>query len=134
MGCPMCASPDTPIATPGGDQAISDLIVGDRVFSMHGGHLVAVPLRAIHRKPVTRHGVVRVVLANGRSLEISGGHPTADGRLFAALRPGDAIGGVTVLEVSMVPYDHAFTYDILPDSDTGTCVAGGALIGTTLTP
>lgn len=32
----------------------------------------------------------------------------------------------------MIPYGHEHTYDILPDSDTGTYVAGGVLIGSTL--
>jgi hypothetical protein len=32
----------------------------------------------------------------------------------------------------LVPYPDAFTYDILPDSDSGTYLAAGALIGSTL--
>ena len=35
-------------------------------------------------------------------------------------------------DASAIPYRHAFTYDILRDSDSGTYVAGGAVIGTTL--
>jgi hypothetical protein len=31
-----------------------------------------------------------------------------------------------------VPYEHPFTYDILPASSTGTYIAGGKLIGSTL--
>ena len=37
-----------------------------------------------------------------------------------------------VLSAEMVPYTHDRTYDILPASDSGTYVAGGALIGSTL--
>jgi hypothetical protein len=64
----------------------------------------------------------------------NGGHPLADGRLFEGLVPGDAIDGVIVREVATIPYEPAFTHDILPDSDSRTYVAGGVLIGTTLTP
>jgi hypothetical protein len=32
----------------------------------------------------------------------------------------------------MVPYRYAYTYDILPGSSTGTYVASGLLIGSTL--
>ena len=75
---------------------------------------------------------MRVVLSTGASLEVSPGHPTADGRTFGDLRAGDRLDGTLIVDASAIPYRHAFTYDILPDSDSGTYVAGGALIGTTL--
>jgi hypothetical protein len=37
-----------------------------------------------------------------------------------------------VLGVETVSYIYPLTSDILPDSDTGTYVAGGVLIGSTL--
>jgi hypothetical protein len=136
MGCPLCvcASPDTPIATPSGERRIADLGVGDLVYSADDGMLRAVPIAAVHQTPVSDHRVVRVELETGRVLEISPGHPTADGRWFGDLRPGDRLDGVLVVSAELVPYVHAFTYDILPSSDTGTYVAGGALIGSTLSP
>jgi len=39
---------------------------------------------------------------------------------------------VVVMSAELVPYAHAFTFDILPASETGTYVAGGVLIGSTL--
>jgi hypothetical protein len=75
---------------------------------------------------------MRVSLSNGVQLNISAPHPTADGRSFGALRAGDSLEGVEVVRVEAVPYEYSFTYDILPDSDTGTYIAGGALIGSTL--
>jgi hypothetical protein len=65
-------------------------------------------------------------------LDISALHPTADGRTFGDLRDGDLLGGVDILRTAIVPYEHAFTYDVLPDSDTGAYFAGGVLIGSTL--
>lgn len=129
-----CASPSTPIATPSGERPISEIQVGDQVFSMHQGSLQAVPVRRTHRTRVFGHQVVRVELRGGGVLEISGGHPTAEGGTFADLRPGGRLGKLEVGAVKVVPYLHPYTYDILPDSDTGTYVAGGALIGSTLRP
>jgi hypothetical protein len=131
-GCPRCNSPDTPIATPEGERPIAELREGDLVLSMHAGKLVAVPVLATRSVQVFNHAVVRLVLDNGRTLEVSGSHPTGDGRRLDALRPGDALGGPRVQAIELVPYEHDRTYDILPASDTGTYLAGGALMGSTL--
>lgn len=129
-----CASPDTAIATPSGERRIADLIEGDLVYSADHGSLVPVPLMLVSHTPVLDHRVVRVTLESGRVLEISPGHPTADGRFFSDLRAGDVLDGIAITSAELVPYGHAFTYDILPASETGTYVAGGALIGSTLGP
>lgn len=135
MGCAplcVCASPETPIATPEGEKAIAALNVGDLVYSVDHGRVVVVPLLRTHHTAVSRHVVMRVRLATSAVLEISARHPTADGRLFGDLRPGDALDGVEVTAASVVPYEHDATYDILPDSDTGAYFAGGVLVGSTL--
>ena len=131
-GCPICNSPDTPIATPDGERPVADLREGDLVLSMHRGQLVAVPVLATRSVQVFNHAVVHLVLDNGRSIEVSGSHPMADGRRLDALQPGEALGGLHVQAIALVPYQHERTYDILPASDTGTYLAGGALIGSTL--
>ena len=130
-----CASPDTPIATPTGEQAIASLRSGDLVYSVDGTRILAVPILATHQNAVLPdHRVVRVRLAGGATIEISGGHPTLDGRSFRELRRGERLGGVEIVEVERVPYGHDRTYDILPDSDSGGYFAGGALVGSTLKP
>ena len=73
-----------------------------------------------------------MTLETGRVLLISPGHPTAEGGMFAELRAGARLGERRVVAAALVPYPHAFTYDILPDSDSGTYVAAGALVGSTL--
>jgi hypothetical protein len=135
-GCPqcICASPDTPIATPQGDRPIADLAPGDLVYSVERDGIVAVPVLRTNRAPVHDHHVVRVTLASGAVLEISPRHPTADGRTFGDLRAGDTLDHLVITSVELVPYGHPFTYDILPASETHAYFAGGALIGTTLTP
>jgi hypothetical protein len=128
-----CASPDTPIATPLGERPIASLAVGDLVMSIDHGRMVSVPVREIHHTPVLHHRVIEVVLRDGPTLRISAAHPTADGRFFGELRAGEWLGGREVTSAKVVPYAFDATYDILPDSDTGTYFAGGALIGSTLT-
>ena len=44
---------------------------------------------------------MRVKTANGRTLEISAGHPTADGRLFGDLRPGLVLDGQRIESVEV---------------------------------
>jgi len=129
---PICASPDTPVATPGWERPIASLEVSDIVYSVDQGQVKAVPIRRIRRTPVDNHHVIRVALESGALLEMSPGHPTADGRRFADLQEGDLLDGMEVLSVDTVPYPHGFTYDILPDSDTGTYFAAGTLVGSTL--
>jgi hypothetical protein len=133
-GCPdcVCASPETPIATPYGDRAIADLAVGDLVYSVDGGVVKIVPLAKVNRVEVQHHRVMRVALASGVVLHISPRHPTAGGKTFGDLRPGDDLHGNRVVAVESEAYGHSHTYDILPASDSGAYFAGGALIGSTL--
>ncbi len=128
----ICASPDTPVATPDGERPIAELKVGDPVYSVDRGRMTVVPIVRVHRTPVSHHSVVRVALGTGAVLEISARHPTADGRTFGGLRSGSAMDGVEIESVTVIPYTHDATYDILPDSDTGAYFAGGVLIGSTL--
>jgi len=115
-----------------GERPIAELRVGDLVYSVEDGAIVPVPLISVGRTPVTHHHVVRLVFRDGRSLEISAGHPTADGRTFGDLLAGGQLDSHEIISAEIVPYMHAFTYDVLPDSKTGTYFAAGALIGSTL--
>jgi hypothetical protein len=135
MGCAACAcaAPSTPIATPSGDRPIAEIKEGELVYSVKGGVLAAVPVKQVHRSAVTAaHRMVELRLAHGVTMRISPVHPTADGRRFGDLAAGDLLDGVPVQAVRLVAYGEPFTYDILPDSDSGTYFAGGVLIGSTL--
>jgi hypothetical protein len=120
------------VATPFGERAIAELAVGDLVFSVDRQAISAVPVVRVARTPAVQHRVVRVLLSNGRTLEVSGPHPLADGRTFADLRAHEALGDADVVSVEWIDYPHPFTHDILPGSDTGTYFAEGVLIGSTL--
>ena len=128
----MCAAPDTPIATPDGELPIASLRVGDLVYSEDHDAIVAVPLLEVGHTSVTHHRVVRVTLEDGRVLEISAGHPTADGRTFGDLLAGGKLDDHSIRSAELVPYVYDATFDILPASSTGTYYAAGALIGSTL--
>ena len=128
----VCAAPDTLIATPSGERPIADLRPGDLVYSVDGASLKPVPILMVTKTPVSNHRVVELETADGSRMDISPGHPTADGRRFADLRSGDRLDGALIVSARIVPYRFAFTYDILPASDTATYVAFGKLIGSTL--
>ena len=128
----VCAAPDTPIATPKGAVPIASLRIGDLVFSLDHGEIIAVPILRTGSTRVFNHRVRHVVLENGQTLDISAGHPTADGRRFGDLVAGDSLLGTTARRIEDVSYRHANTYDILPASDTGTYFAAGVLVGSTL--
>jgi len=128
----ICAAPDTPIATPDGERPIASLQVGDLVYSVDGDAISVVPIRHASRTLVSQHQVIRVGLSDGGVLHISAGHPTADGRIFGDLDHGDRLDAATITSVERVPYSHEYTYDILPDSDTGHYFAAGERIGSTL--
>ena len=128
----VCAAADTRIATAEGERLISTLRPGDLVYSADRGALRLVPIQSVHKTRVFHHQVVELALANGETLRMSAGHPTADGRRLEQLQPGDRLDGILVLSSRQVPYADSFTYDILPASETHTYVAGGVLVGTTL--
>jgi len=131
--CPVCAAPDTPIATPLGERPIASLRVGDLVYSVHDGATVAVPLLRASSTPVRGHRVVEVRLEGGAVLSMSPGHPTADGRELGSLVRGDLLDDEHRVESARwVDYTHDRTYDILPDSSSGAYFAAGALVGSTL--
>jgi hypothetical protein len=128
----MCAAPNTPIATPNGDRAIAELSPGDLVYSVDGEAIRAVPIVRINRTPVVDHRVLHVTFDNGRSIDMTAGHPLADGRPLSALRPGSELMGGIVVAVTSIPYTHDATYDILPLSTSEAYFASDVLIGSTL--
>jgi hypothetical protein len=132
--CATCASPGTPIATPTGERPIAEIRPGDLVYSVVGQAIRPVVVLRVSRTPVVNHHVMRVTTVDGRILEISAGHPTADGRFFGDLRQAGLLDGHPIDRVDTVPYSYTETYDILPASESGAYFAAGMLIGSTLAP
>jgi len=132
--CPICLAAATRIATPGGPVRVTDLKLGDPVWTAaaDGSRLpgrvtalgsVAFPLG---------HDAIRIELSDGRSVTASSGHPTADLRTVGELRVGDRLDGATVVAVTALRLNDGATYDLLPSGPTGAYWADGVLLGSTL--
>jgi hypothetical protein len=132
--CPICLARGTKIATPTGNVAVEALKVGDIVWTEDAtGARVARPLSKIGSTPVpATHVVARLSLSDGRAVDVSLGHPTADGRVVGDLRAGDAYDGAIVVSAEQEPYAGGATFDILPEGATGAYWANRVLLGSTL--
>jgi hypothetical protein len=131
--CPICLASWTSIDTPRGGVRVTDLKVGDLVWTVNAkGARVAAPILLVASVEVpATHQMVHLELRDGRELWASPGHPTVDGRKLGDLKIGDALdGGVVTLE-ERVPYVQSATYDLLPAGATGWYWAEGILLGST---
>jgi hypothetical protein len=132
--CPICLAASTLIATPSGAVRVTDIRIGTVVWTQAaGGSRIAAPVVEVgSMEAPPGHRMVHLVLANGRELFVSPGHPTADGRTAGSLRAGDVLDGSTINTVELVPYAGGRTYDILPAGATGHYWANGILMASTL--
>jgi hypothetical protein len=134
LTCPVCLAAGTIIATPAGPVPVAELREGTVVWTADdSGDRVAAPVLRISRtRAPPWHVVVRVRLADGRSVAASPAHPTVDDRHLGALRAGDWLDGAVVAGVDLMPYSGDYTYDLLPAGGTGSYWADGILLGSTL--
>ncbi len=124
-----CNSPQTMITTPSGYATILSLKIGDTVLS---GDQKPVRILAVSKVRAGKHSVCHIVFDDGTVIEISPKHPLADGRLFGDLQAGDRVNGKSVVINEMIPYTFEYTYDILPDSPSGTYFVNGIEIASTM--
>ena len=128
-----CLSSASRIATPIGDVAVTSLNVGDIVWTVDAaGKRIVRPLVKVSHVSAPNHRVVHLILTDGRTLDVSGPHPTADGRTVGDLQTGDAYDNSIVKSATLIKYSGTATYDILPAGDTGFYFANGILMGSTL--
>jgi hypothetical protein len=131
--CPICLAAGVGIATPNGAVPVEDIRVGMAVWTtdLSGRRIPGVVVKTGHMESPLGHEVIRLALADGRTVLVSPGHPTGDGRTVGDLREGDAFDGSTVTAAILIPY-RGITWDLLPWGPTGTYFANGVLLGSTL--
>jgi hypothetical protein len=132
--CPICLAWWTRISTPAGDVPVTEVRPGTLVWTLDaGGRRVAAPVLAVGHTPAPiGHQVVHLVLRDGRSVDVSAGHPLPDGRPVGDVRPGDPVDGSTVAGVELRPYIGADTWDLLPAGATHVYWADGVPLASTL--
>ncbi len=133
-GCPICLSSDTLIDTPTGQVPVTSLVLGHSVFTVdQSGKRVTAEVEELGSTVVPKgHTVVVLTLSDGRTLTVSPGHPTVDGRTVGALTVGDTYDGSMVASRELVRYNALKTYDLRPSGETGFYFANGILLGSTL--
>ena len=128
-----CLSVSTRIATPLGEVIVADLKVGDIVWTVNAaGNREVRSLTKVSKVEIMDRNIIGLALTDGRSLDVSGPHPTANGKTVGELKEGDAYDGSVVQSIEVKPYEGSATYDILPAGETGFYWANGILMGSTL--
>ena len=132
--CPICLARGSLIETPAGGVSVESLNVGVKVWTLddHGHKVTGTVLARGSTTAPTGHHVVHLVLADGRSVTASPGHPLADGRPLGAIRQGDMVSGSRVVTADLVPYAGQETFDIVVSGATGTYFIDGIALGSTL--
>jgi hypothetical protein len=132
--CPICLARGTLIDTPDGSVPVEDLRPGMAVWTADraGRRMAGVVLRVGSAAVPPTHRVVHLVLADGRTLTASPGHPLPDGRRLGDLRPGDTVDGSLVVGADLLAYNQPSTFDLVTSGETGFYWADGILLASTL--
>lgn len=134
--CPICLARGTRIDTPDGSIAVQDLRLGDAIWTLDAnGRRVAGTVIALGSTTAPAdHHVIRLTLADGRSVTASPGHPLADGRTLGSLRLGDLVDGSPITDVETLPYAGGETFDLVASGATGSYFSDGVPLRSTLVP
>jgi len=132
--CPICLAIGTRIEGPDGPISVERVRLGNTVWTLDAkGRRVAGTVIAIGSTAAPAgHHVIRVTLADGRTVTASPGHPLGDGRALAGLRVGDGVDGSRVVGLESLAYRGAETYDLVVSGATGIYLAGDIPLGSTL--
>jgi hypothetical protein len=128
-----CLAAGDQIDSPTGPILVAKLHAGMTVWTLDAaGRRVAAQIVLVTHTPAPPgHHVLRISFSDGRVVEASPGHPTADGRQVGDLKPGDMLDGSRVISIDSFPY-VGDTWDLLPAGPSGTYWVNGILLGSTL--
>lgn len=134
-GCPICLPEATRIATPLGDRPVTELRVGDPIYTLDAdGRRIEARVLHAGSTPITgEHTMVRITLADGRVVAASAGHPDLQGRELGELSRDAVLSGSTIVALDSIPYDGARTHDVLPSGPTGAYWADGVVLRSSFT-
>lgn len=134
--CPICLARGTTIDTPNGPVAVERLRLGDPIWTLDasGRRIRGTVIALGSTTAPLDHQVIRLTLADGRTVTASPGHPLADGRTFGALALGDVVDGARIVGLVSVPYSGGQTFDIVASGPTGVYLSDGIPLGSTLAP
>jgi hypothetical protein len=132
--CPICLARGSLIDAPDGPRPVETLVAGDLVWSLdRAGRRIAATIHAVGSTAVpATHEVVRLRLADGRTVTASPGHPLADGRPIGSLAVGAVVDGAPVVAADRLAYAGGRTFDIAVDSPTGRYLVDGIPLASTL--
>ena len=132
--CPICLAKNTLIDTPQGAIPVQEIQKEMLIWTVNqsGERVLGVVAFTSKTLVLPDHKMVNLILSDGRTLLVSPGHPTFDGRKIGDLIPGDVYDGARVVSIERVPYSDGYTYDILPSGETGFYFANGILLDSTL--
>ncbi|MDW3652846.1 MAG: Hint domain-containing protein [Bacteroidia bacterium] len=130
----LCLSPETMIATPEGEKAVSSLKEGDWVITQNlSKQIEAQPIIWFRKAQVLDdHKMLHLCLEDGKEVRLSPSHPDQSYNAMKKLKVGDYYNGVRILSSQVLPYGETHTWDILPGGTTGLYKANGIWVGSTL--
>ncbi len=132
--CPICLASNSEIATPTGAVNVKDITIGMQIWSVNNrGEKIVSTVQHVSRTLVPRdHRVIHIVLADGREAWVSPNHPLVNGLTAGQLVVGSVYDGSRVSRADSIPYWDTYTYDLLPNSDTGEYWVNGIVMKSTL--
>ena len=130
-----CLPASSLITTLNGKVSIDLLKEGDKIITVTAsGERVEMPIKVVNKVEVlNNHKMIVIELADGRKIQVTAGHPSnIPNKNLDDLKEGDKLNGSTIHKISEINYTENYTYDILPEGETGYYFVNGILIGSTL--
>lgn len=130
-----CLPASAQITTSAGKVSIDMLKEGDKIITLTStGERIELPIKTVNKVEVLgNHKMIHIELVDGRSVQVTPGHPSATpSKKMSDLKVGDKYSGGIISKITEIDYTEKFTYDILPEGETGYYFVNGIVIGSTL--